>query len=390
MHIALLSAEYPPQPGGVGDYTARLGEALARRGHTISTITSAANVRGSGALHPIGSWGWRSWREVAGALERIRPDVLHIQYQTGAYGMHPAINLLPRRLRGRRARPPIVVTAHDLLVPYLFPKAGPLRSWVTRRLIRDADAVVATNAADLAQIARWRAAGDPAAAPQIIPIGSNIAVAPPPGYDRAAWRARLGVAPGQTLTTYFGLASRSKGLDTLLDALARLPARFRLIVVGGAAPADADRAYAERQRRRIEAPDLRDRVVVTGHCAADEVSAHLLAADLGALPFADGASPRRGSLIALLAHGVPTVTTRAPQPLGERGGPRAPEDGDAALLTPPGEPAALAEALLRLEGDAALRERLAAGGRAWAAQFAWETIAARHEKLYRNLVAERD
>lgn len=386
MHIALLSAEYPPHPGGVGDYAARLGEALARRGHTISTLTSAANARGSDALHSIESWGWRSWREVAAALERIRPDVLHIQYQTGAYGMHPAINLLPWRMHFRRARPPIVVTAHDLLVPYLFPKAGPLRGWVTRRLVRDADAVVVTNTADLAQAARWRAEGGPAAAPQIIPIGSNIAVAPPPGYDRAAWRAQIGVGPEQTLAAYFGLASRSKGLDTLLGALARLPARFRLVVVGGAAPADSDRAYAEQQRRRIAAPDLRGRVVVTGHCAAEEVSAHLLAADLGALPFADGASPRRGSLIALLAHGVPTATTRAPHPPGELGDPRAPQDGDAALLIPPGDPAALADALLRLEGDAALRERLAAGGRVWAAQFAWETIAARHEELYRRLV----
>ena len=32
-----------------------------------------------------------------------------------------------------------------------------------------------------------------------VSIGSNIAVAPPAGYDRAAWRAQLAIAPDQTL-----------------------------------------------------------------------------------------------------------------------------------------------------------------------------------------------
>ncbi len=32
MRIALLSGEYPPQPGGIGDYTRRLSESLLARG----------------------------------------------------------------------------------------------------------------------------------------------------------------------------------------------------------------------------------------------------------------------------------------------------------------------------------------------------------------------
>jgi glycosyltransferase involved in cell wall biosynthesis len=391
MHIALLSAEYPPQPGGVGDYTLRLGTALAERGHTISVLTTAANALAGQSPLPtqaIAAWGWRSWREVVAALNRLRPDVLHIQYQTGAYGMHPAINLLPWRLRGLSQRPHIAVTAHDLLVPYLFPKAGPLRGWMTRRLLRDADAVVVTNEADFAQVAQWRAAR---MLPVVIPIGSNIPVAPPHGYDRADWRARLGLRPAELLVAYFGLISRSKGLDVLIGALGQLPEHFRLLVVGGTATASADRAYAEEVYRRIDAQGLRHRVIITGHCAAAEVSAHLLAADLGALPFADGASSRRGSLLALLAHGLPTVTT-----LGHDRTPRMPlppasfalrplVDGESALLVPPSDAAALVGALVRLADDPALRERLAAGGRAWAAPFAWQMIAAQHEALYARM-----
>lgn len=380
MKVALLSAEYPPAPGGVGDYTHQLGAALLRRGIETIVLTSGAVVPIYDDQPPVvrlmlARWDWRCWGVIRRALADPRPDILHIQYQTGAYGMHPAINFLPRRLRLLPPAPRMAVTAHDLLPPYLFPKAGPLRDWVTRRLMLDSDAVVATNDADAAQLRHW-GAGSGRQALRVIPIGANIAVAPPPGFDRAQWRASLGVTPDITLIAYFGLISPSKGLDTLARALEALPATFRLLVIGGEATAPADQTYAAVVRRSIVDAQLSERVIMTGHCAAADVSAHLLAADLAALPFVDGASLRRGSLLAVLAHGVPTITTP---------GAAAFVDGDQALLTPPGDAPALAGAIARLANDAALRARLAQGGQTLAARFSWETIAAQHEELYRTL-----
>jgi glycosyltransferase involved in cell wall biosynthesis len=418
----MISAEYPPQPGGIGDYTRRLAQALEERGQHAFVFTIADRRfqiidLAAPSLHPHSpfshrqsSWGWRIGRDVGAALEQIRPDILHIQYQTGAYGMHPAINFLPWRLRRTPRRPAIVVTAHDLLPPYLFPKAGWLRQWVTRRLLADADAVVVTNQEDFSQVAwDWRLAiGDTgsiakARSPALIPIGSNIAVAPAPGYDRTLWRAQLQIGADQTLLAYFGLISRSKGLDTLLDALARLPERFRLLIVGGAATAPEDRAFAEGIRQQIAGLGLKLRVTITGHCAEAEVSAHLLAADIAALPFADGASFRRGSLLAALVHGLPVVTTTlATTDQGRKPNPDEPTrasllaprpsilrtlvDGENVLLAPPGDAVALASAIERLARDARLRERLGASGRALAAQFGWDAIAARHEQLYQRLI----
>lgn len=400
LRIALLSAEYPPMPGGVGDYTHQLALALTAQGQRVHVLTAhdsrftihdlqhPDSTQVSEARLRAPAWGWGSWRAVIGALDAVRPDVLHIQYQTGAYGMHPAINFLPWRLRSLPAStsPALVATAHDLLPPYLFPKAGRLRDWVTRRLLADVDAAVVTNVEDLARLsaARVRRA-------ELIPIGSNIAVAPPSGYDRDAWRARLGVGAGETLVAYFGLISRTKGLETLLDALELLPAQVRLLIVGGEAQAPQDRAHGEAVRRRIAGGPLRERVQITGHCAPDEVSAHLLAADMAALPFTDGASFRRGSLLAALAHGVPVITTAAPRPAAAEAPLPSPRlaDGESALLVPPRDPRALAAAIERLTGDRALRERLGEGGRRLAAQFSWETIAAQHIALYRDLLAAR-
>jgi glycosyltransferase involved in cell wall biosynthesis len=380
--IALLTGEYPPQPGGVGDYTQQLALALRRRGHSVATLTIqegrllAYERLGDGeTARPMSAagldWSPRAWPAVITALDALRPAWLHIQYQTGAYAMAPGVNLLPWRLRAMPGRPLVAVTFHDLLEPYLFPKAGPLRTWANRRLAADADATVATNSADAAGLARL--VGPP---PFLIPIGSNIPVAPPPGYAPAAWREQHGVPNDAMLVAYFGLLSPSKGADLLVEAIAQLATPWRLLLIGGGATAPQDVAHAEAVRARVAALGLADRLVETGHLAAPEVSAALLAADLVALPFRDGASFRRGSLLAALAHGRPLVTTT----------PADPNDAallaPAALLVPPGSPGALASALARLAADPEARARLGAAGPGLAARFSWERIAERHEELY--------
>ncbi|NJN65413.1 MAG: glycosyltransferase family 4 protein [Chloroflexaceae bacterium] len=335
-------------------------------------------------------------------LERLRPDLLHIQYQTGAYGMHPAVNLLPWRLRSRTgpACPHLAVTFHDLREPYLFPKAGPLRRWITHRLAADCDLVVATNPDDLAALHRSGIAACH------IPISSNIAALPPPGYEREPWRSRLGVRPGDVLVAYFGLLSPNKGVDLLLDALSDLarkpdqepdqsqsreyPAgpRFLLLLIGGDATSPRDRAYADQVFATIERLWWRERVIITGHVDAVTVSAHLLAADCVALPFRGGASFRSGSLLAALSHGTPVVTTV--EPGGRRWGTEDANirlvDGEHALLVAPDDRRSLSQALRRLAQDPALRKRLSAGALQVAAHFTWETITRQHEQAYYRLL----
>ena len=145
---------------------------------------------------------------------------------------------------------------------------------------------------------------------------------------------------------------------------------------------------------------LDQRVTITGRCAEADVSAHLLAADIAALPFADGASFRRGSLLAALAHGLAVVTKPQTDDQGRKTNEddqarrfgrsssvlRPFVDGENMLLVPPGDAPALVAAIERLARDTRLREQLAAGGRALAAQFSWDAIAAQHEQLYERLI----
>ncbi|HVB64658.1 MAG TPA: glycosyltransferase, partial [Nitrolancea sp.] len=133
--VLIVSAEYPPMHGGIGDYTARLVSALAGNGWHARILTSeAARSEDPRVLAQVHRWNWDITDQIREALESTQAELLHIQYQTGAYGMHPAINFVPKRLGNRDRVLPVVTTFHDLLPPYLFPKAGPAREWVTRAL----------------------------------------------------------------------------------------------------------------------------------------------------------------------------------------------------------------------------------------------------------------
>jgi glycosyltransferase involved in cell wall biosynthesis len=264
-----------------------------------------------------------------------------------------------------------------------------VREWANRLLARTATACVATNPADYERLRGWGVRRV-----ELIPIGANVANLPPAGYDRARWRAGRGLPAEAAVAAYFGFLNSTKGLDDLLRALAALREKgdYRLLMVGGGLGSSdpTNRATAEKLAVLARELGVHDRLVWTGYLPPEEVSAALLAADFAVLPYADGASFRRGSLLAALEHGLPIVTTA---PSGEHDttpGWPALVDGENALLVGPGDEGALAGAIERLAREPELRERLSAGARELAAFFDWGHIARMHLELYRSLGANSD
>jgi glycosyltransferase involved in cell wall biosynthesis len=222
----------------------------------------------------------------------------------------------------------------------------------------------------------------------LIPLGSNVEPQPPAGYDRAAWRKTVRATAETLLLAYFGFLNESKGGEELIEALALLRQHgldAHLLLIGGdvghADPTNVD--YARRVQALVERHGLAAFVHRSGYVDPAQVSANLLASDVVVMPYRDGVSFRRTTLIAALRHGCPVVsTTPADASL-------VPEivPGENMLLASPRDAIALAHALVTLAEDRRLRTRLAAGANQLGALFDWATIAAETAALYRALTS---
>ncbi|MBK7897710.1 MAG: glycosyltransferase family 4 protein [Anaerolineaceae bacterium] len=403
LKIGLVTGEYPPMEGGVGAFTAELAKALHDLGHTIHIITSwearppdaprtftsawePIDI-GFAQLHPrLNRWRWPSLAVIADIVLRHELDVVNIQYQPAAYNMKSAaINFLPWRLKNVVKT---AVTFHDLRVPYLFPKAGRLRQTAVNFLAHSAHGVIATNPADFEALQtifqRKGAKGQRERQLAQIAIGSNITVHPTNHIETEEIRHSLGLQPQDVVLGYFGFLNDSKGADTLIEALAGLDGRFHLIFIGGqtgASDGANNQAFLDGLKAQIEALGVADRVHWTGFLSDARVSAHLQAADLLVMPYRDGASLRRGTLMAALAHGRPLITTAPTAPTPQL------VSGENCCLVPMGDVAALGTAVQTLTNDAALRQKLGHGAAKLADQFSWEKIAAETAAFYQTLLA---
>lgn len=369
MRIGIVTGEFPPMRGGVGAYTELLARHLAASDHQVYLLSRV----GTQAAAQVAAWGPGSLRAIARWAGDNQLQIVSLQFQTAAFDMSPWVHFLPQAVSA-----PVVTTFHDLRFPYLFPKAGALRPWIVAHLARASAGVIVTNHEDAAQVRHL-----PRTA--LIPIASNILAPLPRPFDPAPWRARAGAAPADFLLGYFGLLNHSKGFDTLLASLAALRAAgvpARLVVIGGEAGSSdpSNAAYAAEIQALLARLALTPYVHFTGYLEDEiAVGSFLKASDIVALPFRDGVSYRRGSLMAAIRYGCPVVTT-APHvaiPLFR--------DGHNMLFVPPDDSAALAAALRRCYESPPLRAALRQEAETLKHQFEWPHIAADYTSFFERV-----
>ncbi|MCY4526852.1 MAG: glycosyltransferase, partial [Anaerolineaceae bacterium] len=114
-----------------------------------------------------------------------------------------------------------------------------------------------------------------------------------------------------------------------------------------------------------------------------DVAAWLWASDLAVLPFVDGASFRRGSLMAAIHHGCAILTTQPAVDLPEF------VHGDNMWLVPAGDEAALQTALELLANSPETRDSLRRGAARLAAAFDWDVIAGATLDIYERVLVEK-
>lgn len=380
-HRSIALVEFSPS-GGLFQFAAQLGEALAAHDHDVHLITGprpelvAHHPRFT--IHPVlPTWhpmdtavrgaalrklrravrGLRlgvAWMLLLARLRWMQPDVVlwsNWPFSLDALGVVLARRLLPRSMLGMIAHEPRLVRQADTTSD----KNGPVLDRALPAAWRRMDVVfVLGEQARTRVLESWQPRGPVI----VIPHGDESALRD----DRPV----LPVAQTGPVALFFGTWTAYKGIDVLLDSLPEVRRRVpdaRVVLAGGVAEVDLPALL--RRAEQIGGVQARP-----GYVPREQIPELFGAARVVVAPY------RRASQsgVAHLAYTFerPVVATT----VGDI--PQVVRDGETGLLVPPGDPSALAEALVSLLTDPQRAHRLgAAGGRWLAAEASWKRVAER-------------
>lgn len=301
----LVGGEYPPDCGGVGDYTAQLASALVSSGDAVHVwVPGAHSIEDSGVVvHSLPDTFGAGARAALKHGWTSNPGIVLLQYVPNALGARGANLPFCRWLAAaRRDGLDLRVMFHE---PYFyFSMHKPWRNALAVIQRRMAAALIRASSRVYVSSEAWRRYLEPygaAANTLTLPIPSTIP-ANPPASAIASARQRFGGS--KPIVGHFGTFGDHIVHELLPVALKLLQHNpdVRLALIG-------DRGDGFRQTLASHAPAAAARCVATGRLPPDAVAAALQACDLLIQPYPDGVTTRRTTVMAGLRNGVATMTT---------------------------------------------------------------------------------
>ncbi len=372
---------YPWSVGGVEHRNHELARALSARGHrvTLAGFADAPSEPFPGVdvlpLGPPGRLYTEAGKRSTGEAARLARAVLGIdlrRFDVVETANIPYAHLPPLALRCRLARRPLVVTWHEYWGRYwrhyLGPK-WPLYAAVERITAHLGTAAIAVSRLTAGRLERVRKTEVP-----VVPNGIPLAaIRHAANTADTADTAMEGYGEGPPLV-YAGRLLREKRIDLLLEAVAQLPRRDRLLAVYGDGP---DRGRLEELAGRL---GLGEAVAFHGYLPTNvDVWRKMGESRIAVQP-----SSREGfGLFPLeaMAAGLPVVYCES----SESALSELVVDGVHGLQTA-ADPEALASGLRRLLADEDERRRMAEAARRHAEDFDWSAVAARMEEVFQRVL----
>ncbi|MCV7408729.1 alpha-(1-2)-phosphatidylinositol mannosyltransferase [Mycobacterium florentinum] len=349
--------------GGVQSHVLQLAEVLRERGHEVSVLAPASpHVRlpeyvvSAGKAIPIPYNGSVARLQFSPAVHgRVRRwltdgdfDVLHLHEPNA-----PSLSMWALRI----AEGPIVATFHTSTTKSLTLS-------VFQGLLRPLHEKIIGRVAvsDLAR--RW----------QMEALGSD-AVEIPNGVDVAALASAPRLdgypRPGRTVLFLGRFDESRKGMGVLLEALPRVVERFpdlQVLVVG----------HGDEDELRTKAGALAEHMHFLGQVDDAGKASAMRSADVYCAPNIGGESFGI-VLVEAMAAGTPVVASDLDAFR------RVLCDGEAGRLVPVGDAAALADGLIEMLENDALRERYVAAAAEAVARYDWQVVASQIMRVYETV-----
>jgi glycosyltransferase involved in cell wall biosynthesis len=361
---------YPPTTGGIEQHINLLCRGLARHHQVSVLVPSRSRQTVAEQLDGVAVVRAAEFLRVAsvpvcptlpGHLRRLRPDLVHLHFPN-------PLGDVAYLLAARHA--PLVVTYHaDIvrqraLLPLYRPLLQAVLSRASRIIVGSAEYL---ESSDVLRRHRARCV--------VVPYGIDVDALALTADDHARVRD-VRARHGGRLVLFVGVLRYYKGIEVLLRAMAKVAGH--LVVVGRGTKRDALGRAAERA-------GVADRVTFAGELASPALRVLLHACDVFVLPSLDRSESFGIAQLEAMACGKPVVSSDLPT--GVR---FVNQHGVTGLLCPPGDAAALADALNRLLGDPALLARFGeAARRRVTEQFTVERMVARTLDVYESVRSGR-
>jgi len=374
--LAILGNHLPRQCG-IATFTTHLADALATALPEVDSFVLAMNDAGRRHSYPsrvrfeIAQGDLGSYRRAADFLNVNHVDVLSVQHEYGIFGGKAGAHVIALL---RELRMPIVTTLHTVLSA-----PNPAQRAVIDDLARLSARLVVMSAsgADLLR----RVHGISADQIDLIPHGI-----PHVPVD-AASKDRLGV-DGKTVILTFGLLSRDKGIEHVIDALPAILAVHPDVVyiVLGATHPHVVEHEGESYRLMLEARGEQLGVAASmvfhnRFVSQDELTEFLSATDIYITPYLQPEQITSGTLAYAVGAGKAVISTPyiyARELLAEGRG----------VLVPWRDSHAIAREVIDLVSDRDRQRVMCARAAAYGVGMTWPAVAARYVDSFAHARAE--
>ncbi len=316
---------------------------------------------------------WEAW-QVARMAKAQKAQLLHVPYFMAPYPV-PGIKSCP-----------VVVTAHDM-IPWVvkgYSGSGAVRLYLAMAAasVKRADIIIADSETSRRDVIRVLGVSPRKVRTVYLGMESH------PHYnDHDLYQARARLDLPNNYAFYMGGFDARKNVPLLLrswraalDLLHGDEAAKPLLVIGGLVPEPGGinpDIMAQAERLGLTGPDAPVRFI--GRVSEDNKPLLMAAARLFIYPSAYegfGLDP-----LEAMSVGCPVVSSS--------GGSLKEVVGDAGLLVPPGDEAAMTAAIVHAWQDADLRSNLSQKGKQRALRFTWERTAQQTQLLYSEVLAKR-
>lgn len=411
MRIVMLTQFYPPVLGGLERHVKDLSEALAARGHQVAVIT----LRQGGWNHEMPAYeeagGVRLYR-IRGTTSRAEKLLFVDERRSYAPPFpDPELTLAIRRILAKEK--PDVVHAHNWLsFSYL-----PLKQWSGAKLVitlhefglscgkwtfihedsfctgpewgkcrrclvdhygavKGLITLVGQRAMRRSQdrlidmyvpVSQAVAAGSQLVGSglpyEVVPNFIPDKIAPPP----AAFADKLAQLPHEPFMLFVGSFGKQKGIDVLLEAYRGLETAVPLVLIG-----------YELSDFPLSQLNIPPNVHIFKNWPNTAVMAAWRRSSIGLIP-SNWPEPSPTVVMEAMVAGVPVIASRV------GGIPDIVAEGQTGLLVPPGDAAALQQAMHQLINNPDMCQQMGQAAQQRVTQFQAQTVVARIEKIYQTL-----